>query len=52
MSTQTRRILVILALVLLLLAAAALIYALLPTPVLVDTIPVTPTYFVPPGGVP
>jgi len=52
MSFKTRRILIVLAVVLLLLAVAALTYALLPTPIRLDTIPVTPTFFIPPGGAP
>lgn len=52
MSQKKRRILTLLAVVLLLLALAALTYVWLPSQVLHDTSPITPTYLIPPAGVP
>lgn len=52
MSQKKRRILILLALGLLLLALVALAYAWLPSQVLHDISPITPTYLVPPAGTP
>lgn len=52
MSQKKRRILYIIAMVIFALAAAALVYSLLPTETLRDTLPVTPTYLIPPAGAP
>jgi len=52
MLPKQRRVLVIIAMVIFILAAAALAYALLPSETLRDTLPITPTYLVPPAGAP
>jgi len=52
MSHRKRRLIIILALGLCLLALTALIYAWLPPETIHDVIPVTPTFFTPPAGVP
>jgi len=52
MSPKKRRVLFIIAFIIFAVAAAALIYAWLPSDTLRDTLPVTPTYLIPPAGVP
>lgn len=52
MPRKARIALIVVAALLMLFALAALIYALMPNPLLRDTIPVLPTLLVPPGGAP